>query len=187
MKTDMVLNENVEKGKGFDESIVIKLHGPNSRPSKDLWIAYCKDEKDIRKAAENKMVDIIIGLEEAEYKDSLHVRNSGLNEVICQLAHKNDISIGFSFNKLLHSNQRTLLLGRMMQNVELCRKYRVKMLTASFAETKWDLRSYNELFSFVISLGMTPKEAKDSLEAAAKILKEKKEEKLPSGIRMVKE
>ncbi len=186
MKIDLILNENAGKGKGFDEAFIVKYRNENAKPTNEIWIAYCKDEKEIRKAAENKHVDVILGLEEAERRDSLHGKNSGLNEVICNLAKKNNIALGFSFGKILHSNNKAMLLGRMMQNVEFCRKYKVRMLLASFAESKWDVRSYNELFSFGSALGMTPKEVKDSLEMAALILKEKKEEKLPAGTRLVK-
>lgn len=185
MAIDLVLND-IEKAAGFEGVVRIKVNGPNAKPIPDIWAAFCKTDKDVRKAAESKHVDLLIGLEEVEVKDSLHNRNSGMNEVICKLANKNNIAIAFSFSKILHSKVKPLLLGRMMQNVGLCRKYKVRMLIASFAETKWDLRSYNELFSFGITLGMTPKEVKDALETAEVILQEKKQEKLPAGIRRVR-
>lgn len=186
MKTDLVLDINAGKGNGFDSLIAVKLSKPDSKPSNDLVIAVCKDENDIRKAAENKSIDIILGMEDAEKKDSLHERKSGLNDVICKLAKKKNIAIGFSFTKVLHSNNRSLLMGRMAQNAELCRKYKVKTILASFAETKWDVRSYNELISFGLTIGMTPKEAKEALEYAPEIVKEKKEERLPQGVKVVR-
>ena len=186
MKIDLVLNEEAGTAKGFDQAVKIRYNSENAKPIKEIWVTYCKNDNEIRKAAENKNVDVILGLEEVESKDSLHNRNSGMNEVICKLAKKNNIAIGFSFRKILHANNKAVLLGRMMQNVELCQKYKVKMIISSFAESKWDTRSYNELFAFGINLGMTPKEAKDALEAADNILKEKKEEKLPTGIKLVK-
>jgi len=184
MKTDLMLYGNA--GKGFENAIIVKLSSINAKPSREIWVAHCKNETDIRKAAENKFVDIILGLENIEKKDSLHKRESGLNEVICKLAKKNKIAIGFPFNSILHSDIKSQLFGRMMQNVELCKKYGVRMVLASFAETKWDVRSYHELFSFGLVLGMTPKEAKDALEVASQILKEKKEERLPPGVRLVR-
>ena len=51
-------------------------------------------------------------------------------------------------------------MGRIMQNIRLCRKYNVSMVFASFAEAKWEMRSAKDLMSFAVLLGMTPKEAK---------------------------
>ena len=44
------------------------------------------------------------------------------------------------------------------------KKYKVKTLIASFASDPYGMRAPNDLASFFVSLGMHPKEAKDSLE-----------------------
>ena len=46
-----------------------------------------------------------------------------------------------------------------MQNVRLCRKYKVRMVLASFAHDPWEMRSAYDLLAFGQVLGMTPKEA----------------------------
>lgn len=107
-----------------------------------------------RAALENKNVDVLLGPEKGREKDFTHYRNSGLNQVLCKLAKKNNIAIGFDFNDVLNVREKYKILGRMMQNVKLCRKYKVKMLIFDFKEE----RSKKELRSFGISLGMTPGE-----------------------------
>ncbi len=118
-----------------------------------------------RMAFENKHVSLIYALEKLEKHDHMHFRKSGLNQVLCSLACKKDIIVGFSFNSILNSSEkwRSRLLGRMMQNVKLCRKYKVKTTIASFATKPMEMRSPAELKSFGIILGMHAKKARESL------------------------
>ncbi|MFH1376722.1 MAG: RNase P subunit p30 family protein [Candidatus Woesearchaeota archaeon] len=108
------------------------------------------DEKINRLALENKKVDILLSPEKNNKKDSLFFRNSGLNQVLCKLAKKNDISIGFNFSDLLNteSKERTKILGRMFQNARLCKKYKVNMVFTTLAKNKYELRSKAILDSF---------------------------------------
>ena len=46
----------------------------------------------------------------------------------------------------------------MMQNVKLCRKYKVKMLINSFAKNEYELRSRDALKSFGLVIGMNSRE-----------------------------
>ena len=119
-----------------------------------------------RKNFENKKVDIITGLEKEKKADHMKFRNSGLNHVLCKLAKENGITIAFSFNDVLKSKNmlRGQVLGRMMQNVRLCRKYKVRMMVASFAENKYEMRNVKDLIAFGRTIGMNPGEAKKALE-----------------------
>ncbi|MEK6973989.1 MAG: RNase P subunit p30 family protein [Nanoarchaeota archaeon] len=117
-----------------------------------------------RDIIENKNVDILLSPEKNIKNDSMHHRNSGLNKVICNLARKNNIAIGLSFSELLNSNEKPILLGRMMQNVRLCRKFKVKMVLASFARNEYDLRSIDLLKAFALVVGMTPLEINKAFE-----------------------
>lgn len=109
--------------------------------------------------------DIIFNLEKDIKKDLLHSKRSGLNQVLCNLLNKKDKIVAFNFNSLLKSNKglRVNIMGRMMQNVKLCRKYKIKTLIASFAKTPYEMRASHDFIAFGINLGMHPKEAKDSL------------------------
>ncbi|MDP1694611.1 MAG: RNase P subunit p30 family protein [Candidatus Woesearchaeota archaeon] len=116
-------------------------------------------EEKNRKAVENKQVDILLAPERIGRKDRLNQRDSGVNDILCKFARDNDVAIGFSFADLLNSKFRAVLLGRMMQNVRLCRKYKVRMVLASFAKDPWEMRTAYDLLAFGQVLGMTPKEA----------------------------
>lgn len=124
--------------------------------AKGLIIVEGCNDKINRAALENKKVDVLLGLEKGRKRDFTHYRNSGLNQVLCKLAKKNNIAIGFDFNDVLNSKERAKVMGRMMQNVRLCRKYKVKMLIFDFTGE----RSKQELRSFGLVLGMSPLEAK---------------------------
>lgn len=112
---------------------------------------------------ENKNTDVIFDIENSLKQDKTHYRNSGLNQVLCSLAKEKKILIGFNFNLLLNSKEKDVILGRMIQNVALCRKYKVKMLIASFARKPKEMRSHKDLISFGVVIGMGLKEAKNSV------------------------
>ena len=86
-------------------------------------------------------------------KDFFNQRLSGLDHILCKLAHDNDISIGFSLNLLLNSEYRSIILGRMMQNINLCKKFKVKTLIASFARNPYEMRSHYDMESLFNILG----------------------------------
>ena len=115
-----------------------------------------------RKAVENKSVDILMSPERGRYKDFMKSRNSGLNQVLCKLAHQNDVAIGFDFNYILNSkdSERSNILGRMKLNVILCNKYKVKMYVCNSTKNKNEERSNSDLESFGRILGMTKFEVK---------------------------
>src|SRR3989338_11038963 len=71
-----------------------------------------------RKAFEKKKDIIVYNLEDQK-RDFIHFRNSGLNQVLCKLAKKNNIAVAFNFNLVLNNDEmsRSQILGRMMQNV----------------------------------------------------------------------
>ena len=130
---------------------------------KDFRIVVAEEENAIRKAAEDKNTDILLVQDSGRARDKVSSRDSGLNQVICKLAYDNKIAIGFSFSEVLNSKEKHKIIGRMMQNIRLCRKYKVKMILASFANNKWEMRAPRDLISFGIVLGMTGKEANEAL------------------------
>ena len=125
-----------------------------------------------RYAIEKSNLTIIFGLETIAARDSMHSRNSGLNQVLCKLANKNNVIIGFSFSGILNTDgvTRSQILGRTMQNIRLCRKYKVKTVVASFAEKPYEMRPYHDLKSVFICFGMHPEETKNSLENLCRCL-----------------
>ena len=143
-----------------------------SKAKKLAKIVIYKSIGNDRHAIEKSKANVVFDLETIATKDLMHHRNSGLNQILCKLANKNNVMIGFSFSTILNEERmiRSQILGRLMQNIRLCRKYKVKTVIASFAEKPYDLRSCYDLKSVFISLGMHPEEAKDSLEEIYKCL-----------------
>ncbi len=158
-----------------------KIHALQQNTKINLSLGLIANQQDIQKAKnicnfvitpssnnnqyifEKQKPNLIYDLETLPQKDSLHFRHSGLNQVLCSLAKQNNITSGISFNTVLHSKNKAVLLGRTMQNIMLCRKYKVKMRIASFASLPYEMRSASDLASLGIVLGMHPREAKQSL------------------------
>lgn len=118
-----------------------------------------------RKNFESNKIKMFFDLENLQERDFIHQRNSGLNHILAKIAHDKDKIIGFNFSTILNAppEKKALILGRMRQNVKLCRKYKVKMFLGSFASEPFELRSNYELRAFGYIIGMNPKEVKDSL------------------------
>ena len=114
---------------------------------------------------EQRKANIIFGFEESFKKDKMHQRFSGLNHVLAQLMHDKNVAYGINFNTILKSGPavKAVILGRIRQNIALMRKYRLKTALASLANDPFEMRSPHDLASFAVSLGMHPKEARDSL------------------------
>ncbi len=113
-----------------------------------------RDDEKNREAVSSKNVDILLDPHVGKRHDKLYQRDSGLNPVLCKLAKQNHVAIGFSFSAVLHAVDRTRLLGRMMQNIRLCQKYKVPMVIGSFASDIWDQRNEKDLQAFFRCLGM---------------------------------
>ena len=152
-KFEEKLNISTEKINVIDSSIN-KLR-KEVHKCEGLVVIQGGDEKINRLAVETRKVDVLLSPEKNNKRDFMFFRNSGLNQVLCKLAVKNHISIGFNFSDILNSNgkERSKLLGRMTQNVRLCKKYKVKMEFSSFAKNKFELRSDAILTSFAKVLG----------------------------------
>jgi len=123
---------------------------------------------DARAALERHDIEMVVGVEQDSRKDFMKSRNSGLNQVLCEIASKKKKIIGFDVSSLIISKgkRRALLLGRMMQNVILCRKYSVKMALCSFARTPWQLRNPKDLAAVGMMIGMDAAEARTAVLAA---------------------
>ncbi|MCX6707217.1 MAG: hypothetical protein NT001_03690, partial [Candidatus Woesearchaeota archaeon] len=82
----------------------------------------------------------------------------------CAIADEKDKMIGFDFGQIISSSghRRAVLLGRMMQNIRLCRKYKVKTAIASFANRPLNMRNRYDVSALFSMLGMGDKEIKDS-------------------------
>lgn len=98
----------------------------------------------VREMINNPKVYGVIGQELNPRKDLVHHRNSGLNHIICKLAHEKKKTIFFSFNDML-SYKSSKIYGRMKQNFKLCKKYNVEIILASFAKKPSEMRRSEDI------------------------------------------
>lgn len=114
------------------------------------------DIKTDRTIIESRRADIICDFESIDKKDGFHFLNSGLNHVIVKLMKEKKVSYGLSFSQLLgkSSKEQARILGRMMQNLKLCRKYKVPIVFGSFARHPYQMRDYRDLMAFARTLGL---------------------------------
>jgi len=122
----------------------------SARGKADFVIVKASATEQDRFLFEKAKPDIIFDLEQSQKPDGVFQRNSGLNHIMAALAAKNNITIGFSFSSILNSSgfRRAQIMGRMAQNLFLCRKYKVKTLFASFARSPLEMRSESDLNTF---------------------------------------
>jgi hypothetical protein len=102
--------------------------------------------------------DIVFGLELSSRQDYMHQRNSGLNHILAKQLKEKDIVVCFSLNSVFENE---VVLGRMKQNVKLCRKYKVKMIYASLASDEFGLRTEHDLQYFAKAIGFNSFEIKN--------------------------
>ena len=69
-----------------------------------------------------------------------------------------------------------------MQNIRFARKFKFELAIASFATSPDKMRSPHDLKAFLITLGMHPKESKESLTAISNKIQDKLKKKSPSYI-----
>lgn len=154
---DIVQFEPTEKDGQFAKEIGIdKLYNLSSL--KKLKIINGGDDNTNRRAVEGGC-DILLNPHNTRTKDFMHFRNSGLNHILCNLAAENKVIIGFTFDKMYDSKD----LGRVMQSIRLCRKAGCKIAVFSFAKTRLELRSVNDIISFLTVVGFDSKQVKDVL------------------------
>ena len=86
--------------------------------------------------------------------------------------------------------ERINVLNKIKETIKLCRKFKVKIIFASFASDFYGLRNSYDMISFLITLGMEPGEARKSLTNILEIEKMNKEKKsgelVREGVRIIK-
>jgi len=108
-----------------------------------------------RKIVEMKDVDILMSPELHNRKDKMKQRDSGLNEILCKIARKNNIKIGINLEEIkkLKDKEKAIVLSRIKQNIMLCKKAGTDLVIAGDYDKK-------DAFSFLLTLGASTKQAK---------------------------
>lgn len=97
-------------------------------------------------------INYIYNNENEEEKDFIHQRRSGLNHVILADLTEKGVGILFSYSELQKANakRKSLILGRIMQNIKLCKKYKVNYSFACLGDissirSKYDVSALDRL------------------------------------------
>jgi RNase P/RNase MRP subunit p30 len=129
------------------------------KQNKKPMIVQSQDDAFNRKILENKDIDILLAPESHNRKDYMKQRDSGLNEVLCKLATKNNITIAIDLNNLKkqEKKQKAIILARIKQNIQLCKRTKTKIILLPNP-------SKQEAISFMQTLGSSTNQAKQAIE-----------------------
>jgi len=146
---------------------------------KSLNIVKAKSDEFNRKALSTRKTDILLN-PHLNRQDKLE-RNSGLNNVLCKLANKNEVFIGFSLHYIKDEGD----LGRIMQAIVLCRKYKVGIVFFTLAKNKYEMRGCQDLLAYLRVIGFGPGETNNALNNIEKVFEKKTYMK--KGLRILKD
>ena len=116
-----------------------------------------QDDEFNRKILENKEVNILLNPHIHSRKDKLKQRDSGLSEILCKIASKNNIKIGVDLNELtkLKKKEKAIALSRIMQNIKLCKRTQTKIIFTP-------KQSKQDVISFFLTLKASTSQARDA-------------------------
>jgi hypothetical protein len=144
---------------GFSELVFIKGKIPNIKTKIKLTSAKNIFKSDVRKdrnLIESKKASLIYEFEQDIRKDPTHFRSSGMNHIIANLMKEKKVAYGLSFNQILSASKedKAKLFGRILQNLSLCKKYKVSIIVGSFARSPNEMRDSKDLVAFAKTLGL---------------------------------
>ncbi len=114
-----------------------------SRQNKTKIIFSCVDDKLNRKILEKEKIDVLL-IHQKSRKDRMKQRDSGFNHVLAKIAKKQNNIIGIDLDEIINSEkkEKAKILGRIMQNIKICRKNKLKMeFISKTKKDKYDLKS----------------------------------------------
>jgi RNase P/RNase MRP subunit p30 len=107
-------------------------------------IIYSGSDEMNRKILEKEKIDILL-IKLSDRKDKIKQRNSGFNHVLAILAQKKYVTIGVDLDEIIFSDkkQKAKILSRLMQNIEFCKKNKLKMIFIGISQIRniYDLRA----------------------------------------------
>ncbi len=106
----------------------------------------------VKTMSDSGNADVLIGPE--------HVQKHSFYK---ELGSKN-ISLCFPLSDIIEAQaeKRVQLIENLSRNIRLCRKWKVRIVAATFASDPYHLRSESDFKSFFITLGMGTKEVKEA-------------------------
>jgi hypothetical protein len=99
-------------------------------------------------------------------RDHLHHRNSGLDTTLAKLCSQHNVLVGINLANLRKKDP--VIMGRVMQNIALCRQHKAKMAVFSDAKTEDELPHPSDVQSLLFVLGMSSQQVKETMLALEK-------------------
>lgn len=101
---------------------------------------------------EKTPITALTACEHIRKKDHLHFRSGGIDQILARLAAQHNKVFLTSILDLNEKKSRAQILGRIIFNILLCRKYHVSYVPVSFARTPYDMKGAHDVDSLVASL-----------------------------------
>jgi RNase P/RNase MRP subunit p30 len=116
-----------------------------------------------RRVVETLRVDYLVSPERGVKADSLKQRDSGINHVVAKLAKEKGVVIVVNMSEVrkLRGKELALRLGRLIQNVKVCRKAGCGIGIGSFGSGKSEVFGEKERRAFGVSLGMSSVQSRE--------------------------
>lgn len=129
----------------------IRLSQAQSKENSKKIIIFSSDNDELnRKILEKEKINIL-SLNQSGRKDKMKQRDSGFNQVMAKIAKRKNVTIGINLDEILNSKNKSNILARIMQNIKLCNKNKLKM---KFISSKGNKRNIYDLKSLGLVLGM---------------------------------
>ena len=124
-----------------------------------------------RIAVENRGVDI---LTHPDYER----KDCGINHVLARLAKENEVAIEINFREVLNSEglTRKNVLANHMEIIRLYKKFKFPLIISSGALSHWQIKDPKVLISYLVTLGLEMKEAKEALSVTPRKIIERAKE-----------
>lgn len=129
--------------------------------NKDKTIIVTSKDYDFnRKVLENKKIKVLLFQDFlfAGNNKRLKQRDISFNHILAKIAIQNDIKIGIDIESLTNKEDNKDNLSRLVSLINICNKYNNKIIIINKNNNP------NDLFSFLISLGLKTSLAKYALE-----------------------
>ncbi len=122
------------------------------KKTKELIIFKSNDDELNRKVIEKLDIDILL-IPLSKRKDYQKQTNSGFNQVMAKIAKKKGISLGIDLNEIINTEglEKANIISRIMQNIKLCKKYKINI---KFITNEANKRDIHDLKALGLVLGM---------------------------------
>ena len=118
-----------------------------------------------RRVVETLKIDYLVSPELGTERDSLKQRDSGINHVVAKLAAAKGVVVVVDFGDVagLSGKEKALRLGKIIQNVKVCRRAGCGLKIGSFGLKKGEVIGEKERVAFGLGLGMSSVQTRDAV------------------------